>query len=152
MHFFPSPANYSNPCSALYSAEQICQDHLGSLLNADPQALSSDMASKQTNKQTKNHIKTNPWRAVPENLHFNELPSQFSCTWLYRFKYAKSPGLDQCISVFPASSHRRNMFTFCSYTYTCICQGNRNFIKLYCWCRLHFEFSILFFIFFKGWL
>lgn len=98
--------------------------------------------------QTKQN-KTNPWRAVPENLHFNELPSQFSCTWLYRFKYAKSPGLDQCISVFPASSHRRNMFTFCSYTYICICQGNRNFIKLYCWCMPHFECSILFFVFFS---
>lgn len=134
---FPrSPAEYSNPCSALYSAEQICQDHLGSLLNADPQA-------------PLNGLKKPLWRAVPENLHCNELPSQFSCTWLYRFKYSKGLGLDQCTSVFPASSHRRNMFTFCSYTHIRICQGNRNFVKLYCWCMLHFEFSILFLIFFQ---
>lgn len=71
---------------------------------------------------------SNFWRAVPENLHCNELTSQFSCTWLYRFKYSKGLGLDQCTSVFPASSHRRNMFTFCSYTHILrICQVKQKF-------------------------
>lgn len=136
-HLLVFPPNTAIPAS--YSTEQKYQDHQGSLLNADSQAQLSDMSSKKI-----------PGEWYLEICIFMRSPASSAehgpigltilgaMVWISAFQ----PFLPQVIV--------RNMFTFCSYTHIWICRGNRSFIRLYRWCRLHFEFSILFYCFSKA--